>query len=69
MEYAIDGLARSKFADAGYDSANFIALLGPIFLLPFVFLLLIALRLIILAITRTVGDNYVMKRIRTRLNY
>ena len=51
-EYDSDGEALSVFADAGYESANFIVNLGPIFFLPFGFILLTLLRKLFICIVK-----------------
>lgn len=67
--YDEDGEAESRFADAGYESSNFIALAGPLFVL-FIFSLLVALsRSMITLIVYKCGDDYCKKKFADKIYY
>ena len=54
----------SKFEEAGYDSSNFIQLLGPIFILIIITALFAPIKAFLKWITRNAGHNCFTKRVR-----
>lgn len=59
-----DGEENSRFAVAGYDSSNFILLLGPLFFIMLAFIALKILHLLVWLIVKPCGDNFLTKRVR-----
>ena len=58
----------SKFADAGYDSSNFVELLGPVFFVMLFYAAIVLFRLFARKVTKKCRDNFCTKRIRTSMN-
>jgi len=56
---------ESKFGDAGYDSSNYVLLLGPIFLIASAYLLFNILRCLAQLSCRKCGENCLTRRIRS----
>ena len=54
----------SKFEAAGYDSSNFIQLLGPIFILMVIIIIFMCLKSLLVCITNSAPDNGCTRRIR-----
>lgn len=63
-KYDSNGEPYSKFADAGYDSANFLELLGPVFFVVIFFIAYVLLRKFAVKATKKCGTNFFTKRIR-----
>ena len=54
----------SKFEEAGYDSTNFIMLLGPIFLIVMLFLMWNILLCLMKKMTQKCGENFCTRYLR-----
>ena len=67
--YDEDGEAESRFADADYESANFIANAGPLFVLLIFTLLIASLRSILALIVRNCKDNCCRKRFKKSVSF
>ena len=64
-----NGEELSKFEDAGYDSSNFIQLLGPIFLLMVVAVVIAPVKALLKCITKSASDNCFTRRVRKQMDY
>lgn len=63
------GEVISKFADAGYDSSNFIELLGPILYMVILFLVVVFFKLLLRRMCKNCGDNFCTRRVRAPINF
>ena len=68
VETAADGEEKSKWPEAGYETSNFIELLGPIFFVIIFFVAIYLVRLILRALFSCCGDNKLTRKIRKKVN-
>lgn len=69
MSVIKNGEEMSDYANAGYDSANFFLLLGPIVPLILIFILSIPLKMLFKRLTKNCGENCCTRRVRTEKVY
>ena len=62
------GLPVSSFAEAGYESSNFIELIGMIFFIALAFVAFVILRALARLVTNSCNANCLTRRIRSKIN-
>ena len=60
------GKQKSAFANGGYESSNYIMLIGPFFLLLIIYLTFKSLKWILVCATRNCGNNFFTRLIRRK---
>lgn len=63
-----NGYEHSKFVDAGYDTSNFVMLLGPIFIIVVAYLSWITIRLLLRLAFSRCDENFITQRLRRSLD-
>ena len=67
-EYDEYGLPVSSFAEAGYESSNFIQLIGMIFFIAVAFVIFVIMRALVRLVTRPCKENCLTRPIRRTIN-
>ena len=62
-----DGIEKSAFANAGYESSIFFMLLGTIFFLLILYAIYLAIRKLLKLATSKCSDNFLTRRLRTEI--
>lgn len=64
-----DGEEYSKFAEAGYENANYYALLGPIFFFLIGLLILVLVTKVLYCLVQKCNDNFVTRRLKKKIQW
>ena len=64
-----DGEKNSKWKQTGFESSNFILLLGPVYIIVHVYLIFVFLKWIAKKMCTRCGNNCVTRRVREKIDY
>ena len=64
-----EGNTTSKWQEVGFDSSNFIQLLGPVYFIIHIFTVFVILKWIAEKMCVRCGDNFITRRVRSKIDF
>jgi len=64
-----EGNTTSKWQEVGFESSNFIQLLGPVYIIVHAYLIFVIIKWIAEKICVRCGDNFITRRVRSKIDF